>query len=131
MTMMKTCYILLSLSLLLSAAESFSPVAMQTRRMTQALRSTLVHDHEEETNYRYLFAKAKEIAYSDASTRAEALSYMNKILEFESDCVSGALVGQPMCQNVEEVADIVAHLREKIENSSQIAVRYVWALRAK
>lgn len=46
---------------------------------------------------------------------------MDKILEFESDCVSGALMGD-ICDNIDEVADTVARLREKIKKNEKNAV---------
>jgi hypothetical protein len=128
---MKTFYIILPfVAVLLSVASAFSPVVgrMPSQTRLAALQSTLsLGEHDNDSNYRYLFAKAKECAYSDQASEAEARSFLNRILEFESDCVSGALVGQPMCQNVDEVADIVSNLRAKVK-SHAVDTRYVWGL---
>jgi hypothetical protein len=109
-----------------STTNGFAPSAMIAKRRLGALHARALEQSHDSTHYRYFLAKARECAYSDTGTSAEARSYMTKILEFESDCVSGALMGG-ICENIDEVADTVAHLREKIEKNEKnvVAVKCV------
>jgi hypothetical protein len=81
--------------------------------------------NHDETSYRYLLAKARECAYSDTSTAAEARAFLTRILEMESGCVSGLLAGHDLCENVDEVADVVTHLRRRVEEGPG-SLRYVF-----
>lgn len=71
--------------------------------------------------FRQMISKARECAFSDAGSAVDARKFLSEILHLESGCVSGNLSGD-ICDNVDEVADIVAHLRVKAENGSPIAV---------
>lgn len=68
----------------------------------------------DEVEFRYMLAKAKECAYSDTSSSTDARAFLNRILELESLCVSGALAGRDLCDNVAEMADVVSHLRYRV-----------------
>jgi hypothetical protein len=67
---------------------------------------------EDETLYRQLLNKARACAFSDTSSPADARQYLHDILHMESGCVAGTLAAD-FCDNVDETADIVVHLREK------------------
>lgn len=75
---------------------------------------------DDESTYRYLLAKARECAFSDFATVQEAKRYLTQILELESGCVSGNLSGRDICDNVDELADIVAHLRQKADQNEAV-----------
>ena len=47
--------------------------------------------------------------------------FLHEILRLEEGCVSGNLSGE-ICENVDEVADIVSHLRVKAEEGAAEAV---------
>lgn len=111
---------------LIVRAHGFSATTMIEREGVRLKALSLIDLDQDDTNYRYLLAKARECAYSDAGTVTEAKSYLRKILEFQSSCVSGARVGDNVCDNIQELADTVAHLRYKIENETN-AIRYVLA----
>jgi hypothetical protein len=67
-----------------------------------------------------LLTKAKECAYSTTSTAIEANQYLNRILALQSNCISGTVEAgyKDLCQNVEEITDIVAQLRHKLSMSN-------------
>lgn len=73
---------------------------------------------EDESSYRYLLAKARECAFSENPKPAEAQRFLTQILELEAGCMSGTLAGHDICDNVDEVAVIVSHLREKVEQNA-------------
>ena len=108
--------------------ESFSPstvVARQKRSSASAGTSALhfsnavlVHDENDESSYRYILSKARECAFSDRSTSSDAKGFLKDILELESGCVSGNLAGHDICDNVDELAELVAHLRQKVANNT-------------
>jgi hypothetical protein len=81
-----------------------------------------MHDFEDESTYRYLLSKARECAFSPNAHPAEAKRFLRDILELEAGCVSGNLTGD-VCENVDEVAEIVARLREKV--NSNMIIGYV------
>ena len=72
-------------------------------------------DLEDEATYRFYLAKAKECAFSETASALDAKKYLNRILEIESGCMSGILAGHDLCDNVSEVAEVVALLRVKLE----------------
>ena len=102
-----------------SVAHGFAPQSMAAKlRSSVALSGTMALDWEEEQEYRVFLSKARECAYSDEGPIEEAKVYLEKILAFQSDCAAGgALQGEAICNNVDEIADTVAHLREKIETN--------------
>jgi hypothetical protein len=75
---------------------------------------------EDETLYRQLLNNARACAFSDTSSPAEARRYLHDILHMESGCVAGTLVAHDVCDNVDETADIVVHLREKAAQQDAI-----------
>jgi hypothetical protein len=69
------------------------------------------YGRHDETAYRYMLAKARECAYSDAAAPSDASAFLNRILEMEGMCAGGLLAGRDLCDNVDDVAELVAHLR--------------------
>jgi hypothetical protein len=110
----------------ITAAFSFHhpPLPLARTSLQSRLLSTpyLMHDFEDESTYRYLLSKARECAYSPNTHPAEAKRFLRDILELEAGCVSGDLTGD-VCENVDEVAEIVARLREKV--NSNMIIGYV------
>lgn len=120
----------LFLVLLVSVTEGFVPKSARVRGVSIVrLQATIAldappHELDKHDHHKYLFAKARECAYSDSASPDEAKSFLRQILEFESECASGALVGDKSCDDVLELADIVAHLRHKAHQTVE-AVGYV------
>ena len=116
--MTKACTLLVG-ALLLSLASGF--VGQRTLaliRPASVLAVSSVSITPDELSSRILLNKARECAFSDYSNGADAKEYLLKILEIESGCVSGMLAGSELCENIDEVADIVAHLRQKVQLQS-------------
>ena len=91
----------------------------------------------DEESTRSVLAKAREMAFSEATSAADARLFLNRILEVQSACVSGVLASRDVCDdNIAEVAEVVAHLRRRIEqqagngndSSSLLVHRYVVSL---
>jgi hypothetical protein len=105
-------------SLYVCVGLAFAPLPVPRMAKTARLMATwgvsLVED--DDLYFRQMISKARECAFSDDSSATDARRFLNEILHFESACVSGNLSGDTLCDNVEEVAEIVAHLRVKAEN---------------
>ena len=118
-----TFYTLLVGALLLSLASGFvgprAPAMFQSSSSALAVSSLSIQPPDELSS-RILLNKARECAFSDDSGAADAKEYLMKILEIESGCVSGMLAGSELCENIEEVADIVAHLRQKVQTGQSV-----------
>jgi len=118
--------LLLAVLTVTASVQAFSPSSMlQTKRSSVLTVSHFanavglgLHGENDESSYRYILSKARECAFSDCSTSSEAKRFLKDILELESGCVSGNLAGHDICDNVDEMATIVAHLRQKVENNT-------------
>ena len=99
-----------------SFPSSFSLVAPRpslVRKHSSALQISIAADIEDETNYRKVLNKAREYAFSDSVSPRQAKKFLNDILQIQSGCTTGVLAGHDLCDNVDDVAEIVSHLREK------------------
>jgi hypothetical protein len=103
-------------ALTLSLAQAFSTSQLVARQSVSLRAITL--DLPNEVMYRAYLAKAKECAFSDVASAAEAQIYLTKILEIESGCVSGVIAGRDLCDNIDELANVVSHLRQKVESGA-------------
>lgn len=109
------CAILISLIDRTEAFQCLSHRRATPSTSTRLQLSTLAPEpFPDENEFRYMLAKAKECAYSDTSSSTDARAFLNRILEMESLCVSGAVAGRDLCDNVAEMADVVSHLRHRV-----------------
>ena len=125
------------LTLLFSAlalCTSFAPLASQRVATTTRLASSVTSNHHDnywekqqqhdDLYFRQIISKARECAYNDDdddnTAAKKARFFLHEILHLESSCVSGTLSGD-ICDNnnVDQVADIVAHLRVKAAVQSE------------
>jgi hypothetical protein len=106
-----------------SVSESWiaSSPAFRSQAKSVGLAAVLARHENDESNYHYILNKAREYAFSDSTTINEAKQYLTYILELESACISGTAVGRDICDNVLEVTDIVAHLRQKANQQAKAA----------
>lgn len=103
---------------------SASPAATCTSQAKCSSVAAVLARHEnDESTYHYILNKAREYAFSDSTTVNEAKQYLTYILELESACMSGTAVSRDICDNVLEVADIVAHLRQKAHQEQAVTAR--------
>jgi hypothetical protein len=84
------------------------------------------NDDEGMTTYQYLMNQARRYAYSDTTTAHEAKQYLRHILELQSNCVAGNIIDNAICDNITELVDIVAHLRQKANQKQALIARYVY-----
>jgi hypothetical protein len=94
-------------------APAFRPQNLAFKSACQELKSTM-----ELSSDSSMMIKARECAFSDASSAAEAQSFLHQILHVQSGCVSGTVSGQDLCENQDQVAEIVAHLRQKVDSGA-------------
>lgn len=109
---------LVVLSLCLALGFAFAPLTTRTTtRLPLALSTPASLLEDDDLYFRQMLSKARECAYSDTASALDAQRFLSEILHLESGCVSGNLSGD-VCENVDDVADIVAHLRVKADKSS-------------
>lgn len=99
---------LLAPTTLAFTARSVSKHALKTE-----LNSSLSTMSEQEAAY--LMAKARECAFSDNCSIEESRSHLHDVLNIQVACASGAVVGQEVCEDQQETAEIVALLRKNTE----------------
>lgn len=105
----------------LSGAKAFQSTRM-LEKPGNLYSSAVAFENHDESSYRQMLAQARELAFSDEVADArQAHEFLIDILHMESLCVSGVLGGD-VCENVDEVADLVAHLREKAKQAEQATV---------
>jgi hypothetical protein len=130
----------LLMAVALSGTEAFSASSVEPPTMTRhrrtpasfstqlAMSSILLRNLEsDESTYHILLAKARECAFSDDGSAVDAKLFLSRILELESGCASGTVSDSEVCDaNVVELAEIVSHLRQKVDSqaSRNLAVRY-------
>ena len=80
-------------------------------------------DFHDTSEYEQMIVKARECAFSDddtASSSEEAQHYLFDIFHMENSCVSGTVNGEYCDTKINDVAEIVARLRQKIRSSSVV-----------
>lgn len=58
-----------------------------------------------------------------------ARGYLREIVHVQSGCAAGTLSGNAVCGNVQGVSEVVANLRQKIEEGAKREVRTFWGQR--
>ena len=91
------------------------------RQGTRVASSLADYMEDDDLRFRQMISKARECAYSDSGSAIDARMFLREILHLESGCVSGNLSGE-ICDNIDEIADIVAHLRVKAEDTTSVVV---------
>ena len=80
--------------------------------------------NDDESTYQQILNQARQYAFSETTTPSQAQQYLRFILELQSDCVAGTVVGTNICDdNITELVDIVANLRHKANQQQLIAAR--------
>jgi hypothetical protein len=98
-----------SLLLIFTVSHGFGLSKYTQRPQTALFRSI------SEQDALYLLAKAQECAFSDSATIEEAKHHLSEVLHIQSGCVVGTIAGRDLCDNQEQVAEIVVHLQAKID----------------
>lgn len=56
-------------------------------------------------------------------------SYLDEVVQIQSGCAAGTLVGTPVCDDVQFASEVVSSLRRKIEEGSKSASERFWSAR--
>jgi hypothetical protein len=99
-------------------APAFRPRKLAFKSACQELKSTMELPGAEYEDEISMMNKARECAFSDASSASEARSFLHQILQVQSGCASGTVSGHDLCENQDQVAEIVAHLRQKVDSGA-------------
>jgi hypothetical protein len=67
---------------------------------------------ETEDDARFILRQAKLCAYDPDCSVNDAEIMLREMLHVQSGCVTGTLVGHDLCEEQDEAADVVAHLRD-------------------
>lgn len=110
---------------LLNLCTGFTPTSVRNNAIARSLRtqvaSTVANslgDHDDDyLRFRQMMTQARECAFSDSGSAVDARRFLREILRLESGCVSGSLSGD-ICDNIDEVAELVAHLRVKAKQGA-------------
>ena len=119
--------ILLSCSLTSTSINAFSPSKMKSRlstpshQLTTKLNSHVIDNDEEAMK---IIMNANTCAQSDTCSIEDAEMYLNEMLHLQSDCVSGALHSETICDDVLFPSEVIAGLRDKIQK--QVEIRFVY-----
>ena len=113
-------------SLLLVTTSAFS-----ARKASQLVRSSssaspsfelnagtvVMDDSNDEQDDVFLMSRASACANSETCSLEEAQAYLEDVLLMQKDCLDATLedIQNPLCENVDAVAEVVAGLRGKIE----------------
>lgn len=65
-----------------------------------------------------LMQKAMTCATSDVCSLEDTQVCLDNVIQIQSGCASGTLVGNAVCENVDATAELVANLREKIQQKT-------------
>jgi hypothetical protein len=95
--------------------QGFSPKpSLIARPATHLSHSAFVAaEHEDEAIF--LMNRARECAFSDSCSVQDAEHYLDDVIHVQYGCAAGTIAGHALCEQQDEVAEIVAHLRAKIE----------------
>ena len=105
---------------LTGTCHAFSPSKMQNRLYTTAVTQLKSHAVDTDDEALLLMMNASNCANSDSCSIEEAEQYLNEMLHLQSDCASGALRSQRICDDVLFPSEVIAGLREKIRKQVEI-----------
>lgn len=111
----------LAMSLALaSRANAFSPNSI---RPLSGLTKTKLNSHaiDSEEDAMFLMMKANACAHSETCSLDDAENYLNEVLHIQSDCASGAINSAQICEDILFPSEVIASLREKIENGQSMS----------
>eukprot|EP00977_Amphora_coffeiformis_P018058 scaffold6121_cov170-Amphora_coffeaeformis.AAC.8 len=93
---------------------------VQSRTIGVNVASSVVdYMEDDDLRFRQMLIKARECAFSDTASPVDARMFLSEILHLESGCMSGNLSGE-ICENVVEIAELVAHLRAKADAAAAV-----------
>ncbi len=97
-------------------AQLLTPIKAATTTTT-ALNS---HAIDTEDEAMVMMMRASNCANSDTCSIEEAEEYLNEMLHLQSSCASGVLSSDLVCDDVIFPSEVIAGLRQKIENQVEM-----------
>jgi hypothetical protein len=95
---------------------------VQQKITTTALNSNS-HAIDAEDEAMMMMMKANTCANSETCSIEEANEYLNEMLHIQSNCATGTLSSDLICNDISFPTEVIAGLRDKIQN--QVELRYV------
>jgi len=111
---------LMTLLLLAEEASAFSTSSMNAKvfgRPALALHSTKSYSEEDAS---YIMNEASACAHSDNCSIDDANNYLEAVVSVQGDCSANVLVGDAICGNADEISEVMALLRAKVEASETV-----------
>lgn len=106
---MKATTTLLSVLLLPAATTAFSTPSQFATKTTRFAVASSSNDYYQQT-----LEQARLVAFTPTSTPEDARKYLFEVLHLQTGCSTGMLpADEGVCDNVQEMADLIAHLRVK------------------
>jgi hypothetical protein len=62
----------------------------------------------------YMMMKAESCAHSESCSIDDAQQYLNEMIHMQSNCATGTLSSQQVCEDIQFPAEVIASLRAKI-----------------
>eukprot|EP00980_Cylindrotheca_fusiformis_P028693 scaffold22638_cov138-Cylindrotheca_fusiformis.AAC.5 len=109
----------LPLSLLLVASSSAFTTNVQSVARLSPLHIGATWDWNIEGDESFLMKQAQSCVNSDACSLEESQECLENVIRVQSACSSGSLLGSEVCDDVDDVASLVATLRERIDRQVQ------------
>lgn len=79
------------------------------------------HAIDSEDEAMMMMMKANTCAHSDTCSLEEAEQYLNEMLHIQSNCVSGTLQSDMICNDIEYPVEVIAGLRDKIKKQVEMS----------
>lgn len=98
-----------------------SPI--KTTAVTATATATALHSHaiDAEDEAMVMMMRANNCAKSDTCSIEEAEEYLNEMLHIQSSCASGSLSSDLICEDVAFPSEVIAGLRQKIQNQVEMS----------
>lgn len=118
--------LLLSCALTSTTCYAFSPSKMKnllstTARATATPTGLNSHVVDADDEAMQIMMNANSCANSDTCSIEDAEMYLNEMLHLQSDCVSGALHSDLICDDVLFPSEVIAGLRKKIQKQVEMS----------
>ena len=113
MKLINTTFLTLSL---VGGAGAFSPNTIKSFASTTKLHSFAIDSDEDAM---HMMMRADACAHSDSCSIDDAEHFIAEILTLQSDCLSGSLSDDEVCEDVTFPAEVIASLREKIAKETR------------
>lgn len=91
--------------------------------ITKSKTLTTLNSHaiDSEDEAMIMMMKADACAHSDTCSIDEAQEYLNEMLHLQSNCVSGSLTSQSICDDITVPMEVIGGLRDKIQQGVELS----------